>query len=90
MKKSSCDQRVDRHFITGKAHAGKRVHSLVQNKRATSASARMAVIINRYGLTDLPFKWESNRSLKAGTFMDLSSPEGNRVTSELLFSVVLM
>jgi hypothetical protein len=56
MKKSSCDQRVDRHFITGKAHAGKRVHSLVQNKRATSASARMAVIINRYGLTDLPFK----------------------------------
>jgi hypothetical protein len=56
MKKSSCDQRVDCHFITGKAHAGKRVHSLVQNKRATSASARMAVIINRYGLTDLPFK----------------------------------
>jgi hypothetical protein len=62
----------------------------VQNKRATSASARMAVIINRYDLTDLPFKWESNRSLKAGTFIDLSSPEGSRVTSELLFSAVLM
>jgi hypothetical protein len=55
-KKSSCDKKVDRHFITEKAHGGKRVHSLVQNKRATSASARMAVIINRYDLTDLPFK----------------------------------
>jgi hypothetical protein len=56
MKRSSCDQRVDRHLHNEKAHAGKRIHSLVHNKRATSTSARMAVIINRYDLTDLPFK----------------------------------
>jgi hypothetical protein len=88
MKRSSCDQRVDRHLHNEKAHVGKRIHNLVHNKRATSTSARMAVIINRYDLTDLPFKREYDRSLKAGTFMDLSSPEGNKVTSEPLFSVV--